>query len=149
MQAQAKSDHTDQLLLTVVTPARKILEAYALWVTVPGSEGEMGILPEHAPLLTTIHSGIITYQDPKSGESHSLAVHDGYAQVDGKGVTVLSQMAESKDEIDLDRAREAEKKASHELAQLQSDKGPTAKESKVRQLEDRIRRAQTRQSLAG
>ena len=84
------------------------------WVTVPGSEGELGILPQHIPLVTTLGSGVLAYEE--NGQRKQAAVHYGYAQVAADTVTLLSQMVELSGEIDLERAREAERKAREKLS---------------------------------
>ena len=104
------------LSLEIVTPQRKVLEAQTEWVTLPGSEGEMGILPEHIPLMTTLETGIVTYAGEQGNQS--LAVHWGYAQVEKNRVTVLAELAESAEDIDVERARDAETRAKEELSQI-------------------------------
>ena len=104
------------LSLEIVTPQRKVLEAQTEWVTLPGSEGEMGILPEHIPLMTTLETGIVTYAWKQGNQS--LAVHWGYAQVEKNRVTVLAELAESAEDIDVERARDAETRAKEELSQI-------------------------------
>ena len=104
------------LSLEIVTPQRKVLEAQTEWVTLPGSEGEMGILPEHIPLMTTLETGIVTYAWEQGNQS--LAVHWGYAQVEKNRVTVLAELAESAEDIDVERARDAETRAKEELSQI-------------------------------
>ena len=104
------------LSLEIVTPQRKVLEAQTEWVTLPGSEGEMGILPEHIPLVTTLETGILTYAGEQGNQS--LAVHWGYAQVEKNRVTVLAELAESAEDIDVERARDAETRAKEELSQI-------------------------------
>ena len=104
------------LSLEIVTPQRKVLEAQTAWVTLPGSEGEMGILPEHIPLVTTLETGIVTYTGEQG--NHSLAVHWGYAQVEKNRVTILAELAESAEDIDVERARDAETRAKEELSQI-------------------------------
>ena len=104
----------DKLSLEVVTPFRTVLIEDVDSVTLPGIEGELGILPEHVPLLTTLDTGIMSYVNG-SGNTQAIAVHWGYAQVDGNNVRVLAELAETADEIDLPRALEAEKKARERL----------------------------------
>ena len=138
----------DKLSLEVVTPFRTVLNEDVDSVTLPGIEGELGILPEHVPLLTTLDTGIMSYVNG-SGNTQAIAVHWGYAQVDGNNVRVLAELAETADEIDLPRAQEAEKKAK-EL--LQSD-DPTAsewedEESRQKIYENKLRRSFVRQTVA-
>ena len=104
------------LNLEIVTPQCKFLEAQTEWVTLPGSEGEMGILPEHIPLMTTLETGIVTYAWEQGNQS--LAVHWGYAQVEKNRVIVLAELAESAEDIDVVRAEDAEARAKEKLSQI-------------------------------
>ena len=138
----------DKLSLEVVTPFRTVLNEDVDSVTLPGIEGELGILPEHVPLLTTLDTGIMSYVN-SSGNTQAIAVHWGYAQVDGNNVRVLAELAETADEIDLPRAQEAEKKAK-EL--LQSGDPPTSEweddESRQKIYENKLSRSVVRQAVA-
>ena len=131
------------LQLEIVTPQRKILEDETVdAVTLPGSEGELGILPEHVPLMTTLDTGVLSYQI--GNERHALAIHWGYAQVEGNRVTVLAELAEKVDEIDLDRAQAAERKA-REI--LKSHFGEDEVEiQRMLKYESKLKRALVRQS---
>ena len=137
----------DKLSLEVVTPFRTVLNEDVDSVTLPGIEGELGILPEHVPLLTTLDTGIMSYVNG-SGNTQAIAVHWGYAQVEGNNVRVLAELAETADEIDLPRAQEAEKKAK-EL--LQSGAPPTSvledEESRQKIYENKLRRSVVRQAV--
>ena len=138
----------DKLSLEVVTPFRTVLNEDVDSVTLPGIEGEFGILPEHVPLLTTLDTGIMSYVNG-TGNPQAIAVHWGYAQVDGNNVRVLAELAETADEIDLPRAQEAEKKAK----QLLQSGDPTAsewkdEESRQKIYENKLRRSFVRQTVA-
>lgn len=132
----------EQLQLEIVTSERQFLEIAADWVTLPGSEGELGIMPEHVPLVTRLDTGILRYQS--GSEISAVAVHYGYAQVQGNRVTVLPEMAEGADEIDLDRARSAETRAREELQKIQREQN---EEDRVSKYEAKLKRAVVRQSL--
>ena len=138
----------DKLSLEVVTPFRTVLNEDVDSVTLPGIEGELGILPEHVPLLTTLDTGIMSYVND-SGNTQAIAVHWGYAQVDGNNVRVLAELAETADEIDLPRAQEAEKKAK-EL--LQSGKPNSSEwedeENRQKIYENKLSRSIVRQAVA-
>jgi F-type H+-transporting ATPase subunit epsilon len=79
-------------------------------VTLPGQAGDMGILPNHSPLLTVLKYGIITVRAKEEGELH-FAVSGGVAEVQPDQVTVLADSAEDVEEIDLHRAEEARERA--------------------------------------
>ena len=137
----------NQLQLEVVTPQKIFVETVADSVTLPGSEGELGVLPEHIPLLTSLKSGQLTYQN--GNQSHSLAVHWGYAQVEGNRVTVLAQVAETAEEIDLDRAKVAERKANEMLSQLiQEHSTDDDAQQRWNKYEAKLKRAIVRQQIA-
>lgn len=133
----------EQLQLEIVTPERMMLETSAEWVTVPGSEGELGILPEHVPLVTSLDSGVLQFSS--EGAVKRVAVHYGYAQVQGTTVTVLAQMAEDAEGIDLGRAQEAERRAREKLAELIDTQNE--EENRVKKYEAKLKRALVRQSL--
>ena len=138
----------DKLSLEVVTPFRTVLNEDVVSVTLPGIEGEMGILPEHVPLLTILDAGIMSYVN-SNGKIQALAVHWGYAQVDGNNVRVLAELAETAAEIDLPRAQEAEKKAK-EL--LESGKPNSSdwedEEGRQNMYEKKLQRSLVRQRVA-
>ena len=138
----------DKLSLEVVTPFRTVLNEDVTSVTLPGIEGELGILPEHVPLLTILDTGIMSYVNGR-GNTQAIAVHWGYAQVDGNNVRVLAELAETADEIDLPRAQEAEKKAK-EL--LQSGDPPASEwedeENRQKIYENKLSRSIVRQAVA-
>ena len=138
----------DKLSLEVVTPFRTVLNEDVDSVTLPGIEGELGILPEHVPLLTTLDNGIMSYVNG-SGNTQAIAVHWGYAQVEGNNVRVLAELAETADEIDLTRAQEAEKKAK-ELLQSGNPNSSEWEDEENRQkiYENKLSRSIVRQAVA-
>jgi F-type H+-transporting ATPase subunit epsilon len=138
----------NQLSLEVVTPYRTVLIEDVESVTLPGIEGELGILPEHIPLLTTLDTGIMSYQN-SSGNTQAIAVHWGYAQVEGNSVRVLAELAETADEIDIERAKDAEKKAKDILLSETSSTIDWEKEqSRQDKYESKLKRSIVRQKVA-
>jgi F-type H+-transporting ATPase subunit epsilon len=97
-----------------VSQDRKVFEGDADIVVLPGSDGEMGILPHHAPLLTTLKMGIIKVR--LSGHEEIFTVAGGVAEVQPDLVTILADAAENVDEIDVARAENARKRAEEILA---------------------------------
>jgi F-type H+-transporting ATPase subunit epsilon len=91
--------------LQVVTPERHVLSEDIDSVEMPGKNGYLGILPRHAPLLTEMGIGILTYR--KGSESRSLTIMGGYAEVLPNRVIVLAEAAERVEEIDVTRAQAA------------------------------------------
>ena len=137
---------TNQLQLEIVTPYRTILNELVDSIIVPGIEGEMGILSEHVPLLTIMDSGVLSYT--KNDKTNSIAVHWGYAQVDGNNVRVLVELVEKSDEIDLDRAKEAENKAKKNLNTLIKTEKLEDEENRQIKYENKLKRSIVRQRLA-
>ena len=93
------------LKLEIVTPEAKIFSDDVDMVTLTGTEGEMGILPQHMPLMTQLVAGEIVAK--KGKETIFLAVGDGFVQVTGDRVAILTDMAIRADDIDEARAEEA------------------------------------------
>ena len=94
-----------KLILSIVTPEKKLVEEEVDQVNVPGSEGDLGILYDHAPILTNLRSGQLSYE--KGGETIVLVVSGGYLEVTENRVTVLAETGEFLHEIDRERAERA------------------------------------------
>jgi F-type H+-transporting ATPase subunit epsilon len=107
------------LKLEIVTPEAKAFSGDVEMVTLFGSEGEMGIMPGHMPIMTQIVAGELTVR--QNGENLFIAVGDGFAQITAEKVSVLTDMAIKADEIDEAKAEAAQKKAEARLAQKLSD----------------------------
>jgi F-type H+-transporting ATPase subunit epsilon len=87
--------------LTLVTPERRILAGAEIEeVFFPGDRGVLNILPGHAPLMTTLRPGIVSYRLKGESALHRLAVSSGYAQVNGLGVNILAESAERAEDLD-------------------------------------------------
>jgi len=126
----------DSIQLVVVTPERQLLRHKISDVQLPGANGELGVLPGHAPLMTELGIGELAYrrifdatdwpQDPPSSDptyrpapgdlTYRLAIVGGFAEVLGDRVTVLAETAERAAEIDLARAERALKRAQERLS---------------------------------
>jgi F-type H+-transporting ATPase subunit epsilon len=107
--------------LIVVTPERQLLRETVVEVTLPGGDGELGILPGHAPLITELGIGELSYRTAASSQPLSLAVVRGFAEVLPDRVTLLAETAERAEEIDLQRAQEAKARAEKRLASNDSN----------------------------
>jgi len=106
----------DELLLEIVTPEKLAFSGKVEEVTVPGSEGEFGVLRGHASLLSSIQIGELSYtQDNKKV---AYAVDTGYAEVLSSKVTILVEGAERSDMIDRDQARKDKEEAEAKLAKM-------------------------------
>jgi F-type H+-transporting ATPase subunit epsilon len=127
------------LRLDVVTAERLVFSGDVDMVVAPGSVGELGILPEHAALMTTLNPGALRL---KTGHDEvSLAIGGGFLEVRDNRVLVLADTAERAEEIDLERANAAEARARQSLA----ERGET---SDLSQLQAALRRSQVRIRVA-
>lgn len=134
--------------LEIVTPAGAKVEADVAQVTAPGTVGEIGILPGHRALITSLGIGPLSYTlaggDPREGGSLQwLAVNTGYLEVSNDHCIVVTETAEAPDEIDVDRAKEALRRATQRVAELGSEGKATLKFSMEAQ-----HRAQARLEVA-
>lgn len=129
------------LKLEIVTPERRVLDAEVDSVTVPTVSGEAGIMPNHAPLVSALKPGILSYTQKGGGDK--FAVSGGFVEVSGGTVSVLVDTAETSDEIDVDAAksdRETAEKALAAAAQSSVEDTQSAREA--------LEHAQTRIQLA-
>ncbi len=106
---------SQKLILSVVTPEKLLVSEEVDQVNVPGSEGDMAILYDHAPILTNLRSGQLSYE--KEGETIALVVSGGYLEVTDNRVTVLAETGEFLHEIDRERAERAHANAEKQLNQ--------------------------------
>lgn len=107
------------LHIEVVTAERTVLTDDVDMVIAPGTEGQLGILPRHAPLMTALAPGELRLK--KAGQETDLAITGGFLEVRDNVVTVLADAAEKADEIDLARAEEAVKRAQERIKQAGAD----------------------------
>ena len=105
---------TDTIQLEVVTPERLVVNETAEYIEIPGKSGYIGVLPGHAPLITELAVGEISYR--RGSDTRRVAVAWGFAEVLQNKVTILAETAEKAEEIDTARAEAARKKAEAELA---------------------------------
>jgi F-type H+-transporting ATPase subunit epsilon len=125
--------------LEIVTPAKLVVDETAEEAQIPGLNGYLGILPGHAPLITELAVGVITYKT--SGATHSLSVAWGFAEVLPDKVTILAEAAERPQEIDVERAQKAKDRAEQRL----KSNDP---ETDFTRAEDALQRAETRLNVA-
>ena len=125
--------------LEIVTPSRLLVKDAAEEAQIPGVTGYLGILPGHAPLITELGVGEITYK--ASGAIHTLSVAWGFMEVLPDKVTILAEAAERPHEIDVERAQKAKDRAEQRLKSndLQVD---------YTRAEDALQRADTRLNVA-
>lgn len=131
----------DKLQMEMVTPYRRVLSTTVDEVTAPGNVGELGILPGHTPLLTTLRVGELSYKQDNT--TYHVAVNWGYLEVAEDRVTILVDTAEAADEIDLARAKAALGRAEDALKSLSPD------DNQYRVMETALQRALIRIQVAG
>ncbi|NWJ95430.1 MAG: F0F1 ATP synthase subunit epsilon [Chloroflexi bacterium] len=129
------------LNLQIVTAERVVYNDEVDFVSAPGSDGSLGILPRHAPLLSTLKSGELHYR--KGGDEVSLAIGGGFIEIVNNKVIVLADSAERSEEIDLSRAEEARNRAEQAL----NSRGALAPEE-LAMAEASLRRALARIDVA-
>jgi len=126
-----------KIKLEIVTPARLLISEDVDEVSIPGSEGYLGILPGHLPLLTLLGTGVLSYR--KGNQKVVFACNDGFAEVLPERVIVLASTIERPEEIDVSRAKASKDRAEKEL---------TAKDVDVDATMAAIKRAQARIDVA-
>lgn len=107
---------SDELILEIVTPEKMAFSGKVEEVTIPGTEGEFGVLRGHEAFLTSVDIGELNFT--REGKKTYYAVNTGYAEVTASKVTLLIETAERSDSIDQDRARRAKENAEARLAQI-------------------------------
>ena len=134
----------DSFQLEIVTPEKMVVRATAEEAQIPATTGYIGILPGHAPLITELGAGEITYRS--GGQVHRFATAWGFAEVLPERVTVLAETVEPAEQIDVNRARQDLAKAEDELKSAQSEEEVSNDLGKVRRAEARIEVAEARRS---
>jgi F-type H+-transporting ATPase subunit epsilon len=109
----------DTFQLEIVTPEKMVVRDTAEEMQIPGKNGYLGILPGHAPLITELAVGEITYR--YGATTHHLAVAWGFAEVLPEKVTVLAETAEKAEEVDVNRAQQAKQRAESDLSKGQTE----------------------------
>ncbi len=109
----------ETLKLEIVTPEALTFSGDVEMVTLPGSEGEMGVYPHHVPLMTQLVPGEVIVR--KDGQDTYMAVGEGFVEVTGESVSILTDMAIKSDAIDEAKAEEARRKAEARLAEHVED----------------------------
>lgn len=107
------------LKLEIVTPEAKTYSDDVEMVTLPAAEGEMGVFPQHVPLVTQILAGEVIVR--KSGHDSFLAVGDGFVEITGERVAIMTDMAIAAENIDAAKAEEARRRAEARLSEQLDD----------------------------
>lgn len=109
----------DELMLEIVTPEKMVFSGKVEEVTIPGTEGEFGVLRGHEAFLSSVDTGELNFT--KDSKKTHYAVNTGYAEVTANKVTILIETAERSDHIDKDRARRARENAETRLEKIAKD----------------------------
>src|SRR5437870_2851578 len=140
--ARSRSSVADKLHVDIVTVEGRRFRGDADFVVAPGSEGELGVLPRHIPLLTPLAPGSVRVRN--DGEEQLFFVSGGFLEVRPDQVTVLADSAERADDIDEARAEEARHRAESLLQQKLSDADQAAASAALARAEARLRLAELR-----
>lgn len=108
------------LALEMTTPEKLALRAQAEFVVLPAMEGEMGVLPDHAPFLVQLHPGEVRVTEP-GGQVRRFAISGGFAEIKDNKVALFAETAEMADEINAERAQQALEKAKAEMVKKDLD----------------------------
>lgn len=129
--------------LTILTPERKLIEGVAAeYISLRTGEGQVQILPGHAPIVATLETGPVRYKLSTQGEPVEGVVSSGFMQVSGENVEIVAETLELKEEINLGRAKAAQEKAQKVLSEGGLD-APT-----FRKYQLKLERSLIRQQLA-
>ena len=128
------------LNLEIVTPEKKVLSEPVDAVTVPTASGEVGILENHAPLISALKAGILSYS--KAGATERMMIAGGFLEVSQNNVSVLADTAERADEIDVESAKAERESSERELSQWKGS------EEELETEKERLEKAQARLLLA-
>ena len=129
----------DTFQLEIVTPDKMVVRDVAEEMQIPGKNGYLGVLPGHAPLITELAVGEITYRN--ANITHHLAVAWGFAEVLPDKVTILAETAERAEEVDVSRAQAAKQRAETNLTRA-------ATEDEFNKVAGDLQRAETRLEVA-
>ena len=134
----------DSFQLEIVTPEKLVIRDTAEEIQIPGRNGYIGVLPGHAPLITELGSGKISYRS--NGQLHRFSMAWGFAEVLPDKVTVLAETVERADEIDVARARQSLIKAEELLNTAQTEDEFSVATAKIQRAAARIDVAQHKEA---
>ncbi len=130
----------ERIQLDVISPERRLLSETVDAVTVPGLNGELGILPGHTPLISQLRTGVLSYTQGTA--TRRLMVSGGFVEVSDERVSVLADIAERPEEVDAARARQERELAEREMSSF------AGSEEEMAQVRDRFERSTARLQLA-
>ncbi|MCQ2560067.1 MAG: F0F1 ATP synthase subunit epsilon [Clostridia bacterium] len=126
--------------LEIVTPAKKLFSEDIRFVVVPGVMGELGILPEHTPLMSALKIGIVRFE--QDGKTYKVAINGGFVEIRNNKVSILADSAERAEDIDRHRAEIAKERAEKRLASKTSDLDVARAEQALKRALNRLKALQ-------
>lgn len=133
----------DNMKLTILSPERRLVaELKVDSVTLPGSEGQIQILAGHAAMIGTLHTGVLSYLPSGGGKEGVAVVSTGFFEIKDDTIVVMAETIETREEIDVERARRAQQRAEAALQEADLD------EDKFRKHQLKLQRALIRQQTA-
>lgn len=132
----------DSFQLEIVTPEKLVVKGTAEEAQIPGRNGYIGVLPGHAPLITELGAGEISYRS--NGQLHRFSMAWGFAEVLPDRVTVLAETVEPADEIDVNRAQQSLHKAEESLNSAHTEEACAMALAKIRRAQARIEVAENK-----
>ena len=132
--------------LRVVSVERSLFEGEVEFIIANGADGELGVMARHAPLMTVLKPGSLRIQEMMGGQEQVLFVGGGFLEVLPERVTVLADVAEHADEISVERAEEARRRAQEKLAGTLTTAEETEFQNALAIAEARLRLARLRRS---
>ena len=130
----------DSFQLEIVSPERLVVQESAQEIQIPGRNGYLGVLPGHAPLITELGAGELSYRS--GAQTHRFSLAWGFAEVLPDRVTVLAETVERADEIDIPRAQQSLHQAEQSLQSAQTEEEVERATAKIRRAEARLDVAQ-------
>lgn len=124
----------DKLKFSLVSPERELMSAEVDQVDIPGSEGWMGILANHAPLMTTLAPGMVKIRD--GSDEKRIFVRGGFAEISPTGLTLLAEEAMPAEELNAEKIAQAIKNAEEDVADAQTDEKKLTAQQSLDSLKD-------------
>lgn len=120
----------------LVSPEKLLFSGPVEQVVIPGSEGDFGVLANHAPLMSTIRPGVISVYETASGSPKRLFIRGGFAEVSSKGLTILAEQAIAIEDLKPEQIAAEIKAAEEDVADAKTDAAKAAAGQKLGQLKD-------------
>lgn len=129
----------ETLQFELVSPEKLLVSEPVAMVVVPGSEGDFGVLPRHAPLISNVRPGVITIYETRAQVSRRIFVAGGFAEVVGERCTVLVEQATPMEELDRASVESALRDAREDLADAKSDGERAEADKRIKLAEEQLR----------